>query len=188
MYTDTIVEFFVERKKGKKTIIKYVAIGVLLTLFLVVLLSAALMDDGTFFPVLLILAIAGVGLAYYFVNRQNVESEYSFFSGELTIDRIINKKKRIKMVEFKLKDVDEMGLYKAGETDLPEAAINFTSNENADGGIYLRVPSSLLRTGKRVGVGPNNTYIIVENDEKVKSAMKPFIRASIYREAMKNIG
>ena len=33
MYTDTIVEFFVERKKGKKTIIKYVAIGVLLTLF-----------------------------------------------------------------------------------------------------------------------------------------------------------
>lgn len=187
MYTDTVVEFFVEREKGKKAVAKYIGIGFGLAVVLLVLFMAGLIDGGAFFPLAIILAIGAVILAVYLFNRQNIECEYSFFSGELTLDKIINKNKRIKMVEFKLKDVDEMGLYEAGKTELKDAALNFTSNEKADGGIYLRLPSSMITVGSRVALGANFTYIIVENDERVKKAMKPFIRAGLYREAMKTI-
>jgi len=188
MYTDTVIEFFVERKKGKKAIMKYVGIGAAAAILIIALFLLGMIDGGSFFAVSLVVAIGVVALAVFLFGRQNIECEYSFFSGELNLDKILNKSKRVPMIEFKLKDVDEMGLYKAGETRLSDAALNFTSEENADGGIYLRVPSSMINAGKRVALGANFTYVIVENDERVKKAMKPYIRASLYREAMKIIG
>ena len=188
MYTDTVVEFFVERKKGKKAILKYAGIGVVMAILLIALFMFSLIDGGSFFAVALVLAIGVVALGVFLIGRQNIENEYSFFSGELTLDRILNKSKRVPVVEFKLKDVDEMGLYEVGVTKLNDAALNFTSEEDANGGIYLRVPSSMIDAGKRVGLGANFTYIILENDERVKKAIKPYIRAGLYREAMKVIG
>lgn len=188
MYTDTVVEFFVERKKGKKAFLKYAAIGLGVAILLIALFLVGLIDGGAFFAVALVVAVGVVALGVFLVGRQNIEHEYSFFSGELNVDRILNKSKRVPLVEFKLKDVDDMGLYKAGETKLSDAALNFTSEEDADGGIYLRVPSSMLSTGKRVATGANFTYIILENDERVKKAIKPYIRAGLYREAIKTIG
>lgn len=188
MYTDTVVEFFIERKKGKKTALKYAGIGAAVLVLLIALFMFSIIDGGSFFAVALVLAIGVVALGVFLIKRQNVELEYSFFSGELNLDKILDKNKRVPMIEFKLKDVDDMGVYEAGKTKLDDAALNFTSEEDANGGIYLRVPSSMIDAAKRVALGANYTYIILENDERVKKAIKPFIRAALYREAMKVIG
>ena len=48
-----------------------------------------------------------------FVLSKNIEFEYSYFNGDLEIDKIINKKKRMRVVLVSIKDFEAFGQQKA---------------------------------------------------------------------------
>lgn len=186
MYTDTVVEFFVVREKGKLAMLKNIAVCVLTLVLLLAVGAFGIIDGGSFFAVAFALAVGVIALAVFLFSRQNIEYEYSFFSGELTIDKIVNKSKRSAVLNFELKNVDEMGRYEAGKTVFNDGYINCSNKEDGNDAVYLRVPSSMIEVGKKVSTGANFTYILLENNERVQKAIKPFIRASVYREGMKS--
>ncbi len=94
---DISLEYRVEKNTGgKDRLIKAVCI--------VGLLILALMS---FFihPFFLLSAIGGGVLCYFFFPRLNVEYEYLYVAGELSIDCIYSKKSRKNLVNYPMNDV-----------------------------------------------------------------------------------
>ncbi len=95
---DIFIEQLVVRKNDQKTKIRkilYVVLALLLS-FLAVRFIFSLS--------IILVSVIWFGV-YYLFSRENVEFEYSFTSGELDVDKIINRKSRKHMITV---DVREM--------------------------------------------------------------------------------
>lgn len=55
--------------------------------------------------------IAAVYGAWYFITAQNVEYEYSVTNSNITVDKVIAKRKRKRIVSFDIKKIEEMGKF-----------------------------------------------------------------------------
>jgi len=60
------------------------------------------------FPALFALVCIGVFMAFRYMR---LEYEYSFYSGEVDIDRILGKRKRTRVISFSCSNVELMGPY-----------------------------------------------------------------------------
>jgi len=185
MATDSVLEFFVKRIKGKKSYMKTVGIGLGIVALIIILAVVNVYTNYSAMGLSMLVALGGIILAVFLFNRLNVEFEYSFFGGELTVDRIYNETKRSDLVEFALKSVEEFGLYTPDKANAPGSKVICTPDEEGANGIYLKVPSNMIKTGKNVTLGEGFTYIILENSERVHNAIKTSMRPSVYREGIK---
>jgi len=185
MATDNIIEFFVKRTKGKKSTLTFVGICLGVALVLVGLTFLIMLTGSSFVGISMLAGLVAIIAAVYFIRRLNLEFEYSFFGGELTIDKIYNQTKRASLVEFALKNVEEFGLYQPGKTNAPGFKIICTPDEEAVNAIYLKIPSNMIKAGKYVSLNEGFTYVILENSERVHSAIKTGMRPSVYREGIK---
>lgn len=113
---DGIVECLVERRKTKRVyLIRFLAflidsILIAVSLFILLYMTA-------FSAIIFIFAIIGIVLTWLAIRNTNVEYEYSFFEGEFTVDRILNKssRKRVKKFSFdKLELMAPKGSYQLG--------------------------------------------------------------------------
>lgn len=97
---DLFTEILVKKQKtGKDTFLKTLAIGFTVLLFLA---------GFTIGPLFLLLGLAMCLADYFLLPRLNIEYEYSYVSGELDIDRIINKAGRKKGGEYSVKNIEIM--------------------------------------------------------------------------------
>ena len=101
---DVFVEQLVVIKQDKKIImlkIGLILLGILLAIGLVLL--------GFFFPTfaftMYLLAAGSVYGGYWLCSRLNNEFEYIITNNEIDIDRITNKKKRMRMANFTTSDI-----------------------------------------------------------------------------------
>ncbi|MCQ2490066.1 MAG: DUF6106 family protein [Ruminococcus sp.] len=100
--------------KAKKIII--LVGGILLTVMLAAF-SVLMLGQGLLPFVGLVLAAAtGVG-TYWIITNMYVEYEYTFTNGELDIDKIIAKKKRIEMLSVSVGRFREFGRYDENTPD-----------------------------------------------------------------------
>lgn len=113
---DGIVECLVERRKTKKAyLIRFLAflidsILIAASLFIFLYMTA-------FSAIIFIFAIIGVVLTWLAIRNTNIEYEYSFFEGEFTVDRILNKSNRkcVKKFSFdKLELIVPKGSHRLG--------------------------------------------------------------------------
>ena len=129
--TDTFVEQLVKRRATLETALKKAAL-VSVTLF------AAFMALA--FPIFLLVTIGLIILDSFLFKRMNLEFEYSYFNGELDVDKIFNRssRKRVFSTDIKKMEVlapvgaDNLGGYQRLKV------YDFTS-KNADSKVYEMV-------------------------------------------------
>lgn len=109
-YSDTFIEQLVIIKSSAK--VKAVKIGLwvvcaLLAAGLIVL--SILKPSLAFF--LLLIAAACFFCPYYMCGQLNIEYEYILTNRDIDIDRIVNKRKRIRMASFTCSDIEDIEIY-----------------------------------------------------------------------------
>ena len=102
---DVFVEQIVRKKFGPKDYL--VVLGCILGGCLVIYLSIFFLTQ------IFVVVIAGVCFgAYYLITSRNLEFEYSVTNGDLTIDKIINRRSRKRILSLDCKQVEAIGEYK----------------------------------------------------------------------------
>lgn len=101
---DIFIEQLVKRKKGSKDILIWVGVllGIAIILFLVFAMA----------PVLLLPVLIGlIAAAYFILSSRNIEYEYSVTNSDITIDKIINRRKRKNVLSVDAHDIEFLGKY-----------------------------------------------------------------------------
>lgn len=156
---DIFVEQLVKKKFGTKD---YLIIAAILLGGLVIITASFLIPSISF------LIIIGVAFgAYYLISARSVEFEYSVTNGNITIDKVINRRSRKRVISVEAHDIEEMGKFKPEilknkSSFKPYYASQMDSGENS---WYF-----CAHTSKN-----GNVLVIFDPDEKVMGAIKPFI-------------
>ncbi|MEG0894862.1 MAG: hypothetical protein RSE07_02395 [Oscillospiraceae bacterium] len=97
-------DVFIEQIVKRKTTGKYVAYKILICLggMILSLCAIPMLMSKLFAPFALLVFIAGFYLAWYFVTMLDVEFEYIYTNGEIDIDKISGKRKRIRLTTVKV--------------------------------------------------------------------------------------
>jgi hypothetical protein len=156
---DIFVEQLVKKKHGTKD---YLIIGAIVLGGLVLILASFLI------PAISFLVIVGVIFgAYYLISARNVEFEYSVTNGDITIDKIINRRNRKRVVSLDAHDIEDMGKFR------PE----IVRNKNGYKPYYVSQTDSgenswyfCAHTSKY-----GNVLVVFDPNERVMEAIKPFI-------------
>ena len=98
-------DIFKEQLVSKKRTAKDGMITALVILAAILLVAASFLFIPQAFVLVVIIVAYG---AYWLVQRQNIEYEYSFTNGDLDIDKIINKSKRKRLISVSVKDFEAM--------------------------------------------------------------------------------
>lgn len=160
---DIFTEQIVKRKfNGKDWLI---CLGASVGAFVLIYISIFILLPLTMMPLIPLLVIAGCIYGIYWVySFRNLEFEYSVTNGDLTVDKIINKRRRKRVVSFDVREAEEMGKYDANrlaqrEVDKRLIASDSDTGENA---WYI-----LARTPKY-----GRTLLVFNPNEKVLDGIK----------------
>ncbi|HHW67091.1 MAG: hypothetical protein PWP07_2061 [Epulopiscium sp.] len=146
-------DIFKEQLVSKKRTAKDGMITALVILAAILLVAASFLFIPQAFVLVVIIVAYG---AYWLVQRQNIEYEYSFTNGDLDIDKIINKSKRKRLISVSVKDFEAMAHVEdkdhSHELSGFEKTLDFSSGEIK-----------------------SNTYaaVFMHNNQKVKMIFEP---------------
>lgn len=165
---DVFVEQIIKKKFGPKDYLFFL----LVLLAGMVIMCAALFYIPHFFPLLLIVVFA---LAYYLISSRNLEFEYSVTNGDITIDKIINRRKRKHIISADARNIEKMGKYNPEEHKNKNYSkrIFVSINDSGQGGWYISLRHSEL----------GNVLVVFDPDERVLNAIKPFISRQVSMDA-----
>lgn len=157
---DVFVEQIIKKRFSWKDYLIF--FGVLILGLLLILASAILV------PSFLLFVAAGACFGgYWLVSSRNLEFEYSCTNGDLTIDKIINRRKRKRVISLDLKNVEEIGKYDAAKHAQKNYAKRIFATITEDGRegwfLHLRHPQF------------GDTLLVFNPNERVIAAMKPFL-------------
>lgn len=156
---DIFVEQIIKKKLGPKDyaiIAATILAGLIIVYFSIYILVFAF--------IIWILACFG---AYYVMTSRSLEYEYSVTNGDITIDKIINRRRRKRVISLDAHEIEEMGKFK------PELLRNKSE--------YKKIFASEYDDGRNswyfcAHTSKNGNVLVVFNpEEKVLNAMKPFI-------------
>ncbi len=175
---DVFCEQLLKRKdrpveKAMKVIIVAIA-GVVVALCLTItVLRIFGAISGLFVPLAF-----GVGIAtFFYIRSLYIEYEYSLTNGEFDIDKIIGRSKRKSMYSFKLREVEEFGIYDNDKERLANRQFDFrVSPVNfMDKGLYY----CIVRDNQH-GVG----LVILQPNDKIKDGMKIFLPRQVQGDVL----
>ena len=136
--------------------------------FLLVILAAVLVSLVVIFvkgigALLAVLIIYG---AYYLITSRFLEYEYIFTNGDLDVDKIINRKKRERLITVKSDEIEKFALYNPNEhiNGNYQTKIFAAENDKDPQNMCLVVHSK--KKGK--------TLIVFSPNEKISEAIKKF--------------
>ncbi|XOQ44740.1 MAG: BPH-5 domain-containing protein [Clostridium sp.] len=165
---DIFVEQLIKKKFGLKDYL-FISAVLLVSVVLAIVLAVLV-------PPLAIFIWAGIVYGdYYFITSRNLEFEYSITNGDITIDKIIYRRKRKRVISVDAHTVEEMGKYDsskhsgktyterifASETDSGENAWFFTARHPQKG----------------------NVLVVFSPNEKTLDAIRPFLPRQVAMDA-----
>ncbi len=103
-YSEQLVQKYPTSKDTLKKVLIYVGAGVLAIVFLLLGFMVY-----TFMPICILLVMGIVYGAYYLGKRQYIEYEYLITNGEIDIDKIIGKDKRVRLITVKASSFTAFG-------------------------------------------------------------------------------
>lgn len=160
---DIFVERIVSKKKGLKEYLKAIAI-VFVALIVAMVATAYLFPEG----IVIIIYVAIVYGAKYFISNLNVEYEYSLTNGDIDIDKIINQKKRKRLHSTACKDIELMAKLSSSKYNqsIAKAPLIIKSVSSMDSpGVYFAVLNS----------GGKKATLYFEPDEKMLKNLKTML-------------
>lgn len=137
----------------------------------VIIVAGAVVTVGllyvTFFitPFALLAAAAAVYGIYWLITGTNIEYEYIVTNGELDIDKIISKRKRVTLLSIEVKEFTEFGKY--NEKDFSGTTIYAAGGEDE---LICAVFNSQQYGASRLIFSPN---------EKIIGCIKPHLNRKI---------
>lgn len=168
---DVFLEYIVPRKKGTKEILKIV--GIMLAMLILLTVSAILIItplSGISF----LLAAGVVYGAYYLISGQNVEYEYIVTNGEIDVDRIINRRKRKRIITVHSRTFDIVAPVGSpehkGEENASVTQVIDASSGSDNGKAYYAIFS---KDGQRF-------KLIFEPTEKMLEVFKTFVPRNVF--------
>lgn len=108
--------------------------GIFITVGLIIL--AVLNMGSAVSVIMLILAMAAGYATYFFGTSTYVEYEYTFTNGELDIDKIIAKRKRVELISANVKNFTDFGKYSEDMPDSEELTTVISSDNIASHEYY----------------------------------------------------
>ena len=171
---DVFVEQIVKKRNTTKDIAVIVGIilaALILCFVFAIILPALVPILGTLSLFLVAGTIFG---AYWLISSMNLEFEYAATNGDLTVDKIIHRRKRKSVINLDSKDIETMGKYKAADHAQKryDKRINAARDENAEDCWYLTMRHNQF----------GNILLTFSPDERTLSALKPFIKRQLAAE------
>lgn len=157
--TDVFVEQIVKKKFGPADY----AIAIL-----AVVAGLALAAVSFFVPGVgvLILVLDAVGV-YYLITSRNLEFEYSVTNGDITVDRIINRRRRKRVINTDAQYIEDIGRYDPKRLANKQGYAKIVASQYDDGrGSWY----FCARDPKK-----GNILVVFDPEEKVLGAIKPFL-------------
>lgn len=159
IFTEQIVK---RRFSGKDWMI---CLGASLGAFVLIYISIFILLPLTMMPLIPLVVIAGCIYGIYWVySLRNLEFEYSVTNGDLTVDKIINKRRRKRVISFDVRNAEEMGKYDANRMAQRELDKRLIASETETGENAWYI---LARTPKY-----GRTLLVFSPDEKVLDGIK----------------
>jgi len=173
---DICVEQLIKKKWEPSDTIKLILI-VLGAFALMTFVAVVLYITAIFQNLILFLFVVIGYFACRLVFNLMVEYEYSVVNGEITVDKIIARRSRKRMVTIDAGKIEAFGRYdyKLFENRNFDVQINASECSVPDDAWYAEFHLD----------GEGNTLLVFSPDEKVLKAIKPFLRGSIARQAFK---
>ncbi|QAT50009.1 hypothetical protein EQM14_09620 [Caproiciproducens sp. NJN-50] len=165
---DIFIEQLVKKKSGPRDYLFFT--GIVLIGALVVFLSIL------FLPSLAIFVLAAVCCgAYLLITSRNLEFEYSVTNGDLTIDRIIAKRKRRRMISVDARTVEKMGKYDPQKLRSKNFDARIFSSETEKGTDAWYLCAHHFERG--------NVLIVFSPNEKILNSIRPFLQRQVAKDA-----
>lgn len=164
-YDDTFVEELVVRRNSLKNLL----IEALMVVAAIALALACWLFLSPIFPAMLVILVFA---AYLGIKFQGVEFEYSFTNGDLDVDKIMAKRKRVRLVEINQKQIQVMAPYTAEYESVTHdysvsQVIDASSSKNAAGRWFIIYEAE---DGKYV-------FLVIQPSKRFREAMQKYIRS-----------
>ena len=160
---DIFTEQIVKRKfSGKDWGISFAAS---LAAVVLIYISIFILLPLTGMPLIpLVVLVGSIYGVYWVVTSRNLEFEYSVTNGDLTVDKIINKRRRKRVVSFDVHNTEEMGKYNAQRMAQRqvEKVLMAAETETGENAWYM-----MVRTAKY-----GRTLLVFSPNEKVLDGIK----------------
>lgn len=134
---DNFAEQLVKKEENSSNKLKKIIVYILGILVTLILVFVSFINLGNIFSMVGLLLAAAAGYGTYFLAQSlYVEYEYSFTNGELDVDKIIAKKKRVQMVVVDVKKVTAFGKYSENMAETDEMTVVLSSDNIASHEYY----------------------------------------------------
>lgn len=164
---DIFIEQLVKRKLGAADYL--IIVGSILAGCVIIFLSMLV-------PVITTFVLVGVCFGeYYLITSRNVEYEYSVTNGDITVDKIIARRKRKRIISIDAHNVDAMGHYKSEEHKNKSYATRLFVSESANGTDDWYFAGNHPQKGK--------VLVVFSPNSKVLSSIKPFLARQVAVDA-----
>lgn len=180
MISDIVCEQLVKKNMNMMQILKIAGVGIGGLLLSILLYVIGWIADPAVGMMGAMFFICGMIATVFFIRFVIfVEYEYTFVNGELTVDRILARSSRKKMTEINVKMFEKLGKYdEETVTKLHAGAIRDYSSDKLD-------PATMFAFYKDPETG-RNTVLLFTPNQKLIDAMKPYVSATVYREAFRD--
>lgn len=169
---DSFAEQLVKREDTSSDKMKKYLIyggGIFITIALVIL---AVLKMGSTVSIIMLLLAGGAGYLTYFLGTSTyVEYEYTFTNGELDIDKIIAKRKRVELLSADVRKFTAFGKYSEDIDDSDDLTTVISSDNIASHEYYADFECD--KYGK--------TRLIFAPDEKILEYIMDFLPYSVKR-------
>jgi hypothetical protein len=161
---DTFIEQIIKKQFGTKDYLLFAAA--------IVAGCAVILISMTFLQSVALLVLIAVCVGVYFlVSSRNLEYEYSVTNGDITIDKIINRSRRKRVVSIDAHDVESIGKYNPEEHSQKSYDSRIFASENDSGKDAWYFAGHSAKKG--------NVLVVFNPNEKVLSAIKPFLSRQV---------
>jgi hypothetical protein len=119
-------------------------------------------------PAISFLVLIGVCFgAYYLITSRSLEYEYSITNGSITIDKIISKRKRKRVISVEAHDIEDMGKFRPETVKSKSAYKPVFASQYDDGRDAWYFCAHSAKNG--------NVLVVFDPNEKVLNSIKPFL-------------
>lgn len=169
---DSFAEQLVKREDTSSDRMKKYLIyggGIFITIALIIL---AVLKMGSTVSIIMLLLAGGTGYLTYFLGTSTyVEYEYAFTNGELDIDKIIAKRKRVELISADVRKFTAFGKYSEDIDDSDDLTTVISSDNIASHEYYADFESEKY----------GRTRLIFAPDEKILEYIMDFLPYSVKR-------
>lgn len=186
MISDVVYEQIIKKKyEGKDYLMSLLYILACLAVpSIIIFLVVLFIENGILYILSMIgyvvlVYIAAIVIAVGLVRNTHYEYEYTFVNGEMTIDKIIAKSKRKRMLVFDVKLVEEMGIYEPEKVSAGSdtTTLVYSDTYEGRGDLYLKF--------RHPAIG--NTMLVMKSDDRLGKALKPYVKRHIHKAVYPNL-